>query len=381
MSKITRIETFLVPPRWLFVRIETANGCVGWGEASLEGSSLPVRAVIQQWSDYLVGADASRIENAHVWMSNNTFYRGGPVFSSALAGIDQALWDLAGKELGVPVHRLLGGNVRDRIRVYAWVGGDNPSEITDQIEARMASGLTAVKMNASGPMQHIASVREIDDVLERAAVARDTLGPERDFAIDFHGRISLPSARRLSHLLESFSPMFIEEPLVPEHTGLMKSIVQNTSIPVATGERLYSRQEFIPALRAGVTIAQPDLSHARGITEVRKIASLAETFGAALAPHCPLGPIALASCLQIGFATPNYVLQEQSIGIHYNTDADLLDYVLDAAPLTSRDGFIPLLENAGLGIEVDEAAVRAADGKSTWSSPTWAHADGGYAEW
>lgn len=382
MSTITRIETFLVPPRWLFVRVETDDGLVGWGEPVLEGSADVVRAAVERYAEILIGADPARIEDLHSLMARGGFYRGGPIFGSALAGLDQALWDIAGKALGVPVHRLLGGHVRDRIRMYGWIGGDDPTEVADHVQERMDQGLTAIKMNASGRLTHLATSAELDGVVARAEAARAVLGPNRDFAIDFHGRVSVANARRLSVLLEPVRPLFIEEPVVPEKTALLGQIVEASSVPVATGERLYHRTEFLPALQAGIAVAQPDLSHAGGITEVRKIAALADVYDVQLAPHCPLGPIALASCLQIGFSTPNYLIQEQSIGIHYNDGADVLDYVLDTAPLQLEDGYIPLLTGPGLGVEIDEEAVREADRRGhTWRTPIWRHADGSFAEW
>jgi galactonate dehydratase len=379
---ISRIETFLVPPRWLFVRVETDSGIVGWGEPVVEGRSETVRTAVEQLSELLIGEDPLRIEDHWQVMTKGSFYRGGPILSSAVSGLDQALWDIAGKALGVPVHQLLGGHVRDRIRMYGWVGGDEPSEVADAISAQLAVGLTAVKMNASGRMGAIASVADIDGVVQRVAAARAVLGPQRDVAVDFHGRFTLADARRVAPLLEPLHPFFLEEPVVPEKSHLIGKLAQSTSIPVATGERLYSRQEFLPVLNAGIAIAQPDLSHAGGITEVRKIASLAEVFDVQLAPHCPLGPIALAACLQVGFATPNFLIQEQSIGIHYNQGAEVLDYVLDKSPLAFVDGCIERLTAPGLGIEVDERAVRAADKKGhAWRSPVWRHADGSFAEW
>ncbi|RNE63767.1 galactonate dehydratase [Cryobacterium tepidiphilum] len=380
--RITRVETFLVPPRWLFVRIETESGVVGWGEASLEGHSEGVRTVVEQFAEHLVGSDASRIEDHWQVLTKSGFYRGGAVFGSAISGIDQALWDIKGKHLGVPVHELLGGAVRDRIRVYGWVGGDDPSGVADAIEAQLKAGLTAVKMNASGVMGRIGSVAEIDGVLERVAVAREVLGPHRDVAVDFHGRFTLANARRIAPMLEPLRPFFIEEPVVPENSHLIGQLVQGTSVPIATGERLYNRQEFLPVLQAGISVAQPDLSHAGGISEVRRIAALAEAYDVQLAPHCPLGPIALASCLQVGFATPNYLIQEQSIGIHYNQGAEVLDYVVDKTPLNFASGSIERLTGPGLGIEVDEAAVRAADARGhSWRTPVWRHPDGSLAEW
>lgn len=381
-SLITRIESFPVAPRWLFVRIETDDGLVGWGEASLEGYADVVRAAVDQFSAYLVGRDPALIEDHWQVLTKSQFYRGGAVLASAVSGIDQALWDLKGKRLGVPVHDLLGGPVRDRIRAYGWVGGDDPAEVADHISAQIETGLTAVKMNASGRMNLNGSVAELDGVVSRVASAREVLGPDRDVAVDLHGRFTVATARRLAPMLEPLHPFFIEEPVVPENTHMIGRVADATSIPIAAGERLYSRQEFLPALQAGVSIVQPDLSHAGGISEVRRIASLAETFDALLAPHCPLGPLALAACLQIAFATPNHLIQEQSIGIHYNAGAEVLDYVVDKAPLAFENGCFPLLTGPGLGIEIDEKAVREASARwERWQNPVWRHADGSMAEW
>ena len=382
MTKIVKIETFMVPPRWLFVRIETASGIVGWGEATCEGRSETVRTAVDQLSEILLGQDALRIEDHWQVMTKGSFYRGGPILSSAVSGLDQALWDIAGKHFNAPVHQLLGGPVRERIRAYGWVGGDEPDEVADSIAAQMEVGLTAVKMNASGRMSPLGSVAEIDAVVRRVAAAREVLGDHRDVAVDFHGRFTLANARKVAPLLEPFRPFFLEEPVVPENSHLLQQFTSSTTIPVATGERLYNRQEFLPALQAGIAVAQPDLSHAGGITEVRKIAVLAEVYDVQLAPHCPLGPIALAACLQIGFATPNYLIQEQSIGIHYNKGAEVLDYVANTEPLKFVDGHFQRLTGPGLGIEIDEAAVREADQRGhAWRGPVWRHPDGSFAEW
>ncbi len=382
METITRVETFLVAPRWLFVRIETSGGLVGWGEASCEGRSETVRTAVHQLAEYLIGKDPFRIEDHWQVLSKGSFYRYGIILSSAVSGIDQALWDLLGKSVGLPVHVLLGGPVRDRIRVYAWVGGDEPNEVADQIAAQVEAGLTAVKMNASGRMSPIASRAELAGVVGRVAAAREVLGDDRDVAVDLHGRFTLADARRVAPLLEPFHPFFIEEPVIPENSHLIGRMVESTTIPISTGERLYTRQEFLPVLQAGVAVVQPDLSHANGISEVRRIAALAETFDAQIAPHCPLGPLALASCLQIGFAAPNHLIQEQSIGIHYNQGAEVLDYVVDTEPLRFVDGHIERLTGPGLGVEIDEHAVREADKRGhAWRNPVWRHADGTFAEW
>ncbi|MBM2613984.1 galactonate dehydratase [Actinoplanes sp. LDG1-06] len=381
--KIDRIETFLVPPRWLFCRVATDDGIVGWGEPVVEGRAEVVRAAIDVLAEYLVGEDPLRIEHHWQILTKGGFYRGGPVLSSAVAGLDQALWDIAGQAYGAPVHALLGGPLRDRARVYAWVGGDEPSEVADAVAAHVSAGMTAVKMNASGRLSLIPTVREVDDIVQRVAAARDALGDDRDVAIDLHGRASLPAARMILPAVAPLRPLLVEEPLVPEQTHLLGDLVRCSPVPVATGERLYDRAGFLPAVQAGVSVVQPDLSHAGGISEVRRIAALAETYGALLAPHCPLGPIALAASLQVALATPNFLIQEQSMGIHYHSEsADLLSYVADPAPLRIVDGHIARWDRPGLGIQIDEAAVRRADASGhAWRNPVWRHEDGSFAEW
>jgi galactonate dehydratase len=376
------METFLVAPRWLFLRIETDDGVVGWGEPIVEGRAETVRAAVHEFADLLIGADPLRIEDHWQVLSRGGFYRDGPILSSAIAGIDQALWDIAGKVRGAPVHELLGGPVRERVRVYTWVGGDDPAQVAEQAVAQAAAGFTAVKMNASGAMAFIDRPAHVTAVVARVAETRAAVGDDHDIALDFHGRVSIPMARRLLRELEPLQPMFVEEPVVPEHGHALPALVAGTTIPLACGERLYSRWDFRPALEAGIAVAQPDVSHAGGISELRRIAALAELYGASLAPHCPLGPISLAASLQVAFATPNFVIQEQSLGIHYNDGSDLLDYLVDPAVFRFRDGHVERPTAPGLGIEVDEAAVRdAAERGHRWRSPVWRHGDGTFAEW
>jgi galactonate dehydratase len=380
--KIDKIETFLVPPRWLFCRVSTDEGVVGWGEPVVEGRAELVRTAVEVLSEYLIGEDPLKIENHWQVLTKGGFYRGGPVLSSAVAGIDQALWDIAGKTYGAPVHALLGGPVRDRVRVYAWVGGDEPGEISDAVTAHVENGMTAVKMNASGRLSPVPTMGEVSAIVERVAAARAALGPDRDVAIDLHGRASYPAAKLILPAVAPLHPLLVEEPLVPEHGHRLADLIAGSPVPVATGERLYNRTDFLTPLAAGVSVVQPDLSHAGGISEVRRIAALAETYGALLAPHCPLGPIALAASLQVALATPNFLIQEQSIGIHYHVGADLLDYVADPEPLRIVDGHIARLDGPGLGITVDEAAVRQADRSAhAWRNPVWRHDDGSFAEW
>lgn len=382
-SRIRSWELFRVAPRWLFLRLETDDGVVGWGEPIVEGKTAETEAAVGAMLAKLGDWDSSRIEDAWQYLYRGGFYRGGPILSSALAGIDQALWDIRGKTLGVPVHELLGGRVRDRIRAYTWAGGDTVDDLENGLRSAAELGYTAVKMNGTGKMRAMEPPAAIDRLLAHAAMARDILGPTRDFAMDFHGRFSPPMAKIALTQLESFRPMFVEEPISPELApASLRSLVDSSSVPIALGERVYSRWEFLPLLQAGLAIAQPDVSHAGGISELKRIAVLAETFGALLAPHCPLGPIALAASIQVDSTSSNFLIQEHSIGLHYNNGSDLHDYLVDTSVFDVIDGHITVPSGPGLGIEVDEKAVRkAAEVGHDWESPSWRNDDGSFAEW
>ena len=379
--KIAKIETFRVPPRWLFVRVETDDGLVGWGEASLEGHNEAVEGAFASLRDRALGADASRIEDLWQTIYRLGFYRGGPVLMSALSGLDQALWDIRGKALGVPVWQLLGGAVRDRVPVYAWIGGDRPQDVVEAGRVRLAQGFKAVKMNATEDLGWLDSPRKLDGVLERVQSVQ-ALG--LDAGLDFHGRVHKPMAKQLIRLLEPARPLFIEEPLLSENVEGILQIANLTTLPIALGERLYSRWDFKPFFEAGaVDIVQPDLSHAGGISEVRRIAAMAEAYDAAVAPHCPLGPLALAACLQIGVSTPNFVIQEMSLGIHYNTgDHDLLTYLKNPQIFDVADGMVQAPQRVGLGVEINEELVREASRDAPpWRNPVWRGEDGALREW
>ncbi|TKD51832.1 galactonate dehydratase [Sphingomonas baiyangensis] len=381
MHRIAAIESFLVPPRWVFVRIETDKGAVGWGEASLEGHAEAVVGALDAAADRLVGADASRIEDMWQMLYRLGFYRGGPVLMSALSGIDQALWDLKGRLLGVPVSDLLGGRVRDRIRVYAWIGGDRPADVADAARERREQGFDAVKMNGTEDMEWLSGPASIAEAVERLRLVRET---GMDVGVDLHGRVHKPMARQVIRALEPHGPLFIEEAVLSEHPEAIAQLAAQACAPLALGERLYSRWDFKPFFEAAaIDIAQPDLSHAGGISECRRIAAMAEAYDVALAPHCPLGPLALAACFQVAAASPNFIIQEMSIGIHYNhADADLLTYMTNPGVLHVEGGMVPVLEGPGLGVEIDEAKVReAAKQGHRWRNPVWRGRDGGLREW
>ena len=302
---------------------------------------------------------------------------------SALSGIDQALWDIKGKAFNAPCYELMGGRCRDRMKVYSWIGGDRPGDTGRAAKEKMDAGFKAVKMNATEELQMIDTNDKVDAVLARVQEIRDACGKDFGIAIDFHGRVHKPMAKVLAKKLEPFNPMFIEEPVLCEHMEDFKEIAAACDIPIATGERLFTRYDFKRLLNAGgVDIIQPDLSHAGGLTEVKKIGAMAEAYDVALAPHCPLGPIALAACLQVDATSYNAVIQEQSIGIHYNVGKTVLDYVTNKDDFAFTDGWVELPKLPGLGVEVNkELVVDENKTPHNWKNPVWRHADGSVAEW
>ena len=381
--KITKLTTWQVPPRWLFLKIETDEGIAGWGEPVIEGRTATVEAAVHELCDSLIGRDPRRIEDIWQMLYRGGFYRGGPILMSAIAGIDQALWDIKGKALGVPVHELLGGAVRERMRMYCWIGGDRPGNVAPQAKEVVNKGFTAFKMNGTPELAIVDSHRKIDEAVARVAEAREAVGSDIGIAIDFHGRVHRPMAKVLLRELEPFHPLFVEEPVLAEQLHCLPQIAAGLGYPIATGERLHSRFAFRDLFEARVVdIVQPDISHCGGLTEARKIAVMAEAYDLALAPHCPLGPLTLAASLQLDFISHNAFIQEQSMGIHYNVDNDVLDYLVDPEPLRIVDGYLPLLERPGLGVEINQAFVeeRARTGHR-WRNPLWRHEDGSVAEW
>lgn len=381
--KITKINTYLVRPRWCFVELETNDGLSGWGEAVIEGKASTVKACVEEMSEYLIGMDPRHIEDIWTLLYRGAFYRGGPILMSAISGIDQALWDIKGKYYDAPVYDLLGGSCRNNMKVYSWIGGDRPSDVAAAAKERQSAGFSAIKMNATEELSYIDSYDKIDAVLERVASIREAVGKYFGIAIDFHGRVHRPMARILAKKLEEFDPMFIEEPVLCENMEAFTEIAAACNIPIATGERLFSKWDFKRLFSCGgVNIIQPDLSHAGGITEVKKIAAMAEAHDIALAPHCPLGPIALAACLQVDAVCHNAVIQEQSMGIHYNVGKSVLDYILNPEDFTFTDGYVNLPMKAGLGVEINKELVIAENLRPHhWKNPVWRHEDGSVAEW
>lgn len=381
--KITEVNTFFVRPRWGFVEIVTDEGLTGWGEPVLEGHTATVLTCVQEMKGYLIGRNPQDIEDIWTTIYRAGFYRGGGVLMSALSGIDQALWDIKGKIFDAPAWQLMGGKCRDKMRVYSWIGGDRPSDVGSAALEKKKAGFTAIKMNATEELQIVDTYDKIDAVAERVAAIRETCGKYFGIAVDFHGRVHRPMAKLLAKELEQFDLMFIEEPVLCEHMEYFHEIANSCNIPIATGERLFSIYDFKRLLHAGgVSIIQPDLSHAGGITSVKKIAAMAEAYDVALAPHCPLGPVALSSCLQVDATSYNAFIQEQSIGIHYNVGKSVLDYIKNPEDFQFVDGYVDLPKGPGLGTVINrELVVEENKNPHNWKNPVWRHKDGSIAEW
>ena len=365
--RITRLETMLVKPRWLFLKIHTDAGLVGWGEPIVEGRAKTCAAAIKELESYLVGKDPRDV--VHHWqaMYRHAFYRGGPVLTSAISGIDMALWDIKGKALGVPVYELLGGPTRSRIQVYAHAGSP------ESIKERKAQGFRMFKASVHNATKSgiVATKAFIDDAANRFAAIREAGGDDVSIGIDFHGAISPQNAKLLIRVLEPYQPMFIEEPVQCQNIDAMAEIARGTHLPIATGERVFTKWGFRRILEKGAaSILQPDLCHAGGITEVRLIAGMAEAYYAAIAPHNPLGPISLAAGLQVAASIPNFLCQEQvNLGDGYLKE-----------PFQVKEGYIDTPTKPGLGIEIDEEALADKIGHD-WQNPRTYFYDGSVVDW
>ncbi|MQA07341.1 MAG: galactonate dehydratase [Pseudonocardiaceae bacterium] len=386
--KIASIDAFRVPPRWIFVRLETEDGRCGWGEAIVAKRAGAVLGAIGDLADNVVGSDARRIEDLWQRMWRDGFFRGGPILATAAAAIEHALWDVKGKALGLPVYEFLGGQVRDAVPLYAWIGGDRPDDVLAGAAARVEQGFTAIKMNATEELDYIDNHARIDAVVARVAALHEKYGDELRVALDFHGRVHRAMAKALLAELDQFGLMWVEEPLGPGYEDALPALANAAgSTPIATGERLHSRWEFKHLLESRVVdILQPDVS-LTGLFELEKICRMAEAYDVAVAPHCPNGPLSLAASLQVDCCAGNVVIQEQSLGLHYNRGyaglppAEMHDYLVDPAPLVPSNGQLATPAGAGLGIEINERLVRERDGTWRMPDPGWRHPDGRLAEW
>ncbi len=367
--KITRLETFLVQPRWLFLKIHTDAGIVGLGEPVVEGRAETVGTAVKEIEPYLVGKDPRQV--THHWQAiyRHAFYRGGPVLTSALSGIDMALWDIKGKALGVPVYELLGGPTRSKVRLYQHVR--TPADIRKGI----ADGFTAFK---TGPQfrrkypRYIETPSQVRYAVEQFAALRKAAGDDIDIGIDFHGKVSPATAKLLIKGLEPYQPMFVEEPINCQNHDLMAEIARGTHLPIATGERVFTKWGFREVLeKQAATVLQPDLCHAGGITECRLIAGMAEAYYASIAPHNPLGPISLAAGIQLAASIPNFLCQEhRSLGEGYLKQ-----------PFVVKNGFVDLPTRPGLGIELDEEALKEKIGHKWRSTESYDEDDGSVVDW
>lgn len=382
--ELTDYEVFSVPPRWVFLRIETDTGLVGWGEATLAGHSRTTVSAIETIMDhYLLGTDPLEIERHWQAMYRGQYFRGGPILMSAIGGIDMALWDLKGKQYGAPVYELLGGRARDHVEVYQWIGGEAAEDISDAAQTAIEQGYRTLKMEAVTRARRADSPAMIRSARERVAAVRDAVADDVDLIVDFSGRITTSTAKQLVSELDPYDPLFYEEPIRPEHFDQLPELQSQTTTPLATGERLYSRWDFRDVLRDHlVDVVQPDPSNAGGISEVKKIGNTAETSDVSVSLHAPFGPIAFAACLQLDTVVPNVLVQGQDLEIHRPIDNDLLAYLRDPAVFGYDRGRVEAPDAPGLGIAIDEEYVRRqAELDVDWQNPIWYHEDGSVAEW
>jgi galactonate dehydratase len=382
------VRAFCVAPRWIFVRVRTDDGRHGWGEAIVPKRRNAVLGALADLGRELRGASERRIEELWQRARIGAFFRGGPVLATAAAAVEHALWDLKARGLGVPVHDLLGGPVRDRIRLYSWIGGDRPSSLVRDARLRVEQGFTAVKLNATAELDQIDHTAAVDEVLARIAALREEFGTELDIAVDFHGRVHRGMVAPLLRELEQFRLLWVEEPVAPGHESLLRDICRTSGATrIATGERLTSRWEFRDLLTDGaVDVLQPDVS-LTGLFELEKICRMAEAFDVPVVPHCPNGPVSLAASLQVAACCLNIPLHEQSIGLHYHRgydglpSGDMHDYLSDPSPLTPVAGHFDVPAGPGLGIELDEDVVAQRDGDWELPDARWRLPDGRITEW
>ncbi len=358
--KITAVDAFICPPQWTFVRIRTEEGITGWGEAGMQFRARAVQAAVHDLRGYLIGAgpDTNRSALAGHAALELPARRAGSL-ERAGCGRHRALGHRSASSTSVPVHELLGGPVRDRVRAYVWIAGDDLCDFSRAGDHRgddcrgSSKGFTAFKLTP--PKAYAVDLPSHGPaIVDRLAALREAIGPDRDIALDVHGHWSKTMARRLLPALEPLDLLFVEEPVLAENLHIVRELTQSTSLPIATGERLYSRWEFADVVQSGVAVVQPDVSQAGGISELRRIAALAETYDVTVAPHCPLGPVTLAASLQIDFATPNILIQEQ--GITFFGD-EFLRYVKNPEVFDFHDGYWERPTGHGLGVEIDEEVV------------------------
>lgn len=378
MPQIIDYDLYKVPPRWLFLRLETSDGRVGWGQPTLPGQISAVTMAVEEYLDqFVLGGDALRVEDYWQTMYRGGFHRGGPILMCAIGGIDQALWDLKGKYFGAPVYELLGGKVRESVRTYRYVGGETVDELCEQARTVVDDGWNAIKMHATSKMHRIDNPEKIRTAEERIRAVRDLVGSDVDIAVDCHGRASKSMAKQLLEVLEPYRPMFVEEPLLPEYSAMLPRLAANTRIPIASGERLYSRFQFEPVFDGeGIDIVQPHACVAGGITESKKIATMAETYDAGFAPNHDDGPISFVTCLHLCFNNSNTVI------LDYGNESSTYSDLLDETPFQFVEDRVTISDEPGLGFEVNIDRIEEQSERSIdWQYPVWRHDDESIAEW
>ena len=393
-TRIERIETLQVPPRWGLLRILTSDGLEGYGEFTVEGQLAASEAAVHELAEGFAGQDAADIKGLIRGRYDQSFYHGGAHYMSALGGIEMALWDLRGKSLDQPVYSLLGGKVRDKVKVYRWAGGNNnaPEAAAEEAAKVVCEGARAIKMNACPPLAAIDTHGGIQAAVARARAVRDAVGPDVEIALDFHGRCNVPMARRLVRELEFSRPLFYEEPVRPDYNRWLPEIAALTHVPIATGERMTTVAEFSDVVaHKAAHILQPDLVHAGGISNCAEIAAIAEANGIAFAPHCPLSPIAFMACLHVVVQSRAGWILEWSKGIHYNASGATaevdpwLRYIEESnwpAFELDADGHLPVPTTPGLGVRIDwQEAQKAARQGVIWRDADMRLPDGTKANW
>lgn len=383
--RITDLKLYYVPHRFLFLKIETDEGISGWGEPIIEGRAATLEASVNEWRNFLIGRNPLLIEDIWQSMYRCAFYRGGPILMSTIAGINQALWDIKGKYYNAPVYELLGGAVKDKVKVYRSIQGDSPEELArDAKKAVFEEGYKLVKSCPIPISAFVDDMKKVDHVIEMVTAIKDAVGDKADIAIDFHGRLHRPMAKIVVHELDKLGLLFLEEPILPTNKEVLKEFSKWCHTPIAQGERIFSRWEFKDLLADGCTdIVQPDLSHAGGISEGLRIAAMAEAYDVAFAPHCPLSVISFASCIQLDTCTPTAVFQEQSINVHNGSKDNLkMRFLKDPGVFRYEDGFVLPPSGPGLGIEIDEELVKELNAdKHDWKNPMERTFDGTPIEW
>ncbi|MCC6458598.1 MAG: galactonate dehydratase [Caldilineaceae bacterium] len=378
--KIAKIEQFFPLPRIRLVKVTTDNDIVGWGETTLEGKPKSVHSAVDELADYLIGKDPLRIEHHWQHIYRSAFFRGGNVLMTALSGLDQALWDITGKYYGVPVYKLLGGAQRDRVRVYAHWGirdlsDEGKARSKERLDMLSRSGYTAYKAGPAGKWRGHEPPAVIDRFVECAYTMREWVGPNVELAFDFHGKMTPALAIEICHEIKGMRPMFVEEPVPQENVDALKLVSDHVPFPIATGERLLTRWGFREVFeKNAVAYIQPDTSHCGGITELKKIANMAEVYYMHILPHCAIGPVAFTASMHVDAAVPNFLAQEQ---IDQGLGRELF-----VEPWQVVNGHIELPTRPGLGFEINEEAIKqTAEYREELGGEHFHEIDGSVADW